>query len=117
MPRKWRPLGAMLDLVKRSLTEASQSNPHGKLDLSGHLDYAGIMTKLEFSIELPDRLAREARDAGLLAPAALAELLESGLRQQAAKRIAAARSRSGGTGTMSLTDLQAIVASVRKKTA
>jgi len=107
----------MLLLVKRSLTKAPQPDPQAKLDSPGHLDYAGSMTKLEFSIELPDRLVREARDAGLLAPAALAELLENGLRQQAARRIAAARSRPWGTDPMSLTDLQTIVASVRKKTA
>lgn len=106
----------MLLLVKRKPRQRPQPSPHGKLDLPGHLDYAVSMTKLEFSIELPDRLAREARDAGLLAPAAIAELLESGLRQQAARRIAAARSRAGGTGPMPLTDLQAIVASVRTKT-
>jgi hypothetical protein len=39
------------------------------------------MTKLEFSLEGSDRFAREAREAGLLAPEALAELFESGVRQ------------------------------------
>lgn len=71
------------------------------------------MTKLEFSLKVSDRLAREAREAGLLAPEALAELLESGVRQKAAERIRAARAKAGGGASMALGDLQAIVASVR----
>ena len=71
------------------------------------------MTKLEFSLKVSDRLAREAREAGLLAPEALAELLESGVRQKAAERIRAARAKTGGGASMALGDLQAIVASVR----
>lgn len=73
------------------------------------------MTKLELSINLPDRLAREAREAGLLAPAALTALIESGLRQQAAGRIRAARSKTGGEAPLSLAALQALVASVRNQ--
>ena len=71
------------------------------------------MTTLEFSLELSDRLAREAREAGLLAPEALAELIENGVRRKAAERIRTARVRSGGNEPMSLETLQAIVRDVR----
>ena len=77
-------------------------------------DYGAAMTKLEFTLQVSDRLAREAREAGLLAPAALADLLEAGVRQKAAERIQTARARSGGGKPMALKDLQAIVAEVRK---
>ena len=72
------------------------------------------MTKLEFSLDVSDRLAREASEAGLLAPDALAGLLESGVRQKAAERIRAARSKANGGEPLSLSQLQNIVSSVRK---
>ena len=75
------------------------------------------MTTLEFSLELSDRLAREAREAGLLAPEALTELIENGVRRKAAERIRAARSTPGGDAPMTLEALQAIVESVRTGTA
>ena len=71
------------------------------------------MTTLEFSLKVSDRLAREAREAGLLAPEALAELIENGVRRKAAERIRAARAKPGGDAAMTLEDLQAIVAEVR----
>ena len=74
------------------------------------------MTKLEVSLEVSDRLAREAREAGLLAPEALAELIESGVRRKAIERIRAANTRPGGDAPMTLKDLQAIVAEVRGST-
>ena len=73
------------------------------------------MTKIELSLDLSDKLAREAREAGLLAPEAVAELLENGVRRKAAERIRAARARPGGGAAMPLRDLQAIVASVRSQ--
>ena len=75
------------------------------------------MTKLELSLDVPDRLAREAREAGLLAPEALADLLEHGVRQKAADRIRAARARPGGGAPLSPEQLQTIVAAVRKRRA
>ena len=72
------------------------------------------MTKLELSLDLPDRLTREASEAGLLAPEALTGMLESGVRQKAAERIRAARSKTNGGKPLSLSQLQDIVASVRK---
>ena len=74
------------------------------------------MTRLEVSLEVSDRLAREAREAGLLAPEALTELIESGVRRKAIERIRAANTRPGGDAPMTLKDLQAIVAEVRAST-
>ena len=71
------------------------------------------MTKLEVSLEVSDRLAREAREAGLLAPEALAELIEDGVRRKAIERIRAANTRPGGDVPMTLEALQTIVAEVR----
>lgn len=39
------------------------------------------------TIELPDNVAREARDAGLLTPEALAQLLKEAVRRQAGRRL------------------------------
>lgn len=71
------------------------------------------MTKLDLSLDLPDRLAREAREAGLLAPDALAEMLADGVRKKAAGRIRAARAAAGRERPLSLASLQAIVNEVR----
>ena len=78
--------------------------------------YKVPMTRLEVSLEVSDRLAREAREAGLLAPEALTELIESGVRRKAIERIRAANTRPGGDAPMTLKDLQAIVAEVRAST-
>ena len=77
------------------------------------MPYTAPMTTLEFSLELSDRLAREAREAGLLAPEAMAELIENGVRRKAAERIRAARAKPDGDAPMTLEDLQAIVKTVR----
>ena len=79
------------------------------------MTYRCVMTTLEFSLELSDRLAREAREAGLLAPEALAELIENGVRRKAAERIRTARAKPGGDAPMTLDDLQAIVKAVRAR--
>lgn len=75
------------------------------------------MTKLDFSLNLPDRLAKEAADAGLLAPDALAEMLADGVRRKAAERIRAARNKAKGEAPLSLAELQALVAEVRAERA
>jgi post-segregation antitoxin (ccd killing protein) len=74
------------------------------------------MTTVELTLDLPDQLARDARDAGLLAPAAIKDLLEAGVRKKAVERMqqAAARGSAAGEPEMSLADLQALVKSVRK---
>jgi hypothetical protein len=76
-----------------------------------------LMTKLDLSVNIPDRLAREAREAGLLAPDALADLLAEGVRRKAAERIRVARDRATAEPAPSLAALQAIVAEVRAKDA
>ena len=73
------------------------------------------MAKLEFSLKLPDCLAREAREAGLFKPEALTEMLESGLRQKAAERVRAARAVPGGGQPHSPAQLQKVVAEVRRQ--
>ena len=75
------------------------------------------MTRVELSIDLPDRLASDARDAGLLAPATIKSMLEAAVRQKAAERIgeAATRGQVAGEEPMSLAELQRIVDSVRKQ--
>ena len=80
------------------------------------MPYTAPMTRLEVSLEVSDRLAREAREAGLLAPEALTELIEIGVRRKAIERIRAANTRPGGDVPMTLKDLQAIVAEVRAST-
>ena len=77
------------------------------------MPYTGTMTTLEFSLEISDRLAREAREAGLLAPEALAELIENGVRRKAAERIRTARAKPGGDTPMTPEVLQEIVKAVR----
>ena len=72
------------------------------------------MTKLELSIDVTDKLAREAREAGLLAPDALTELLQTGVRQKALERIRRANSQPSEERRMTLEEIQEIVDSVRK---
>ena len=72
------------------------------------------MTKLDLSIEVPDQLARDARDAGLLAPDALTEMLQAGVRQKALERIRSANSQPSAERPMTLAEIQKIVKSVRK---
>jgi post-segregation antitoxin (ccd killing protein) len=73
------------------------------------------MTKLELSIDVSDQLARDARDAGLLAPEALTEMLQAGVRLKALERIRTARSKPRAERPMTLRELQNIVESVRKR--
>ena len=49
------------------------------------------MTTLEVKLNLPDRLANEARQAGLLAPEELERLLREALRARRVERLAAVR--------------------------
>jgi post-segregation antitoxin (ccd killing protein) len=73
------------------------------------------MTTVEVTLDLPDQLARDAREAGLLAPAALKDLLEAGVRKKAVERmkLAAAKGSATGEPELSLADLQALVKTVR----
>ncbi len=74
------------------------------------------MTTLELKVNLPDRLAREAQDAGLLTSAALSKLLKEAMRQRAAQALLAAAHRASRTGgkPMSMAAIQAEVNAVRR---
>lgn len=75
------------------------------------------MTFIDLKLELPDRLAREAKEAGLLSPRALAKLIREGVRREAFKRIAegAERVREAGIPPMSMMEIQQEVNEVRKE--
>jgi len=74
------------------------------------------MTTLELKLNLPDRLAREAQAAGLLTPAALAQLVKDAMRQRAAQALlaGAARATAAGGATLSMKEIQAEVNAVRR---
>lgn len=73
------------------------------------------MTTLELS--LPDTLAREAREAGLLAPPRLEKLLRDALRETAADRLFAAMDRMAAhddPAPMTCEEIQAEIAAARR---
>ena len=74
------------------------------------------MTTLELTVDLPDRLAREARAAGLLTSRALAELVRQAMRRRAAQSLlaGAARATASGSKPVSLKSIQADVDAVRR---
>ena len=69
------------------------------------------------TIELPDQLVAEARDAGLLAPEALEALLREQLKRRGIDELLMATERLADTDepTMSLEDIQVEVDAVRAK--
>ena len=71
------------------------------------------MTKIDLSLDLPDRVAREARESGLLSPAAVARMLREEIRRQAAARLVAGAKAAGGTPP-AMAELQHEIAAVRK---
>ena len=75
------------------------------------------MTTLEIKFDLPDRLAREAKEAGLLTPGALSDLVREAMRRRAAQTLLAgsARASQSGTAELSLTEIQAEVRAVRRE--
>jgi hypothetical protein len=75
------------------------------------------MTSIDLTLNLPDRLARAAKDAGLLSPRGLARLLRDEMRREAARQLreAAARASAGGGKPMSLMEIQREVDAVRKE--
>lgn len=74
------------------------------------------MTNLELKLNLPDRLVREARAAGLLTPEALSRLLKEAMRQRAGRALVAGAARAARTGSkpMSMKEIQAEVNAVRR---
>ena len=74
------------------------------------------MTKVDLTLDLPDRVAREADAAGLLSAAAIARLVRAEIRRQAAERLraGAARVNAAGIEPMSFAEIQKEVDAVRK---
>ena len=74
------------------------------------------MTNLELKLNLPDRLVREARAAGLLTPEALSRLLKEAMRQRAGRALVAGAACAARTGSkpMSMKEIQAEVNAVRR---
>ena len=74
------------------------------------------MTKIDLSLDLPDKLAREAEAAGLLTPRALSRLLREGVRRAALRRITESteRVRNAGIRPLSLAEIQREVDQARK---
>lgn len=71
----------------------------------------------ELKVTLPDRLAREAREAGLLSPKAIQRLLREAMRRRAAAReflSVADRVAAAGVRPLSQEEIQAEVSAVRK---
>jgi hypothetical protein len=72
----------------------------------------------ELKVTLPDRLAREAREAGLLKPQAIKTLLREAMRRRAAARAflgVAERVAAAGAPPMSEDEIQAEVNAVRSR--
>ena len=74
------------------------------------------MTTLEVKLNLPDRLAREAQDAGLLTSTSLSKLLKEAMRRRAAQALLAGTARASKTGSnpMTMEAIQAVVNAVRR---
>ena len=74
------------------------------------------MTTLEVTLDLPDRLAREAQAAGMLTPKALSQLLKDAMQRRAAQSLlaGAARGTAADGKPLSMKAIQAEVNSVRR---
>jgi len=73
------------------------------------------MTTLELKLDLPDRLAQDAAQMGLLSPDSLQSLLREAVRSHRIARLALARQRvaEAGVEPLSLEEIQAEVDAVR----
>lgn len=67
------------------------------------------MTRLDIKLELPDNLAKQAKEAGLLEPKALQILLREEVRRRRIARITAGRSNvaTAGIAPISMEEIQA----------
>ena len=75
------------------------------------------MTTLEVTLDLPERLAREAQAAGLLSPQSLRKLLKDAVQRRAAQALldGAARGSAAGGRPLSMKDIQTEVRAVRRE--
>ena len=73
------------------------------------------MTTVQVKLNLPDRLAREARDARLLMPQSFTRMLKDTMRRRAGQALlaGAARATAAGSKPMSMDAIQAEVNAVR----
>ena len=73
------------------------------------------MTSIDLTLQLSERLARDAEAAGLLSPRAVAKLLRAEIKRKAATSLlaGAARASEAGSAPLSMDELQEIVDSVR----
>ncbi len=74
------------------------------------------MTTLQLKVELPDQLAREAQDAGLLTSHSISRLLKEAVRRAAGERLLAGARRAARSGgrPLSMRAIQQEVNAVRK---
>lgn len=74
------------------------------------------MTTLDVKLDLPDSLAKAAKDAGLLTPTAIEGLLWDAVRRKAADELfeVADRMAAGNIPPMTMEEIQAEVDAVRK---
>lgn len=75
------------------------------------------MTRLNFELELPDNLAKQAKEAGLLEPVAIARLLREAVRQRAAGELFKAMDELAALNLPSLSEeeIQAEIEAVRRE--
>ena len=75
------------------------------------------MTTLEVTLDLPDRLAREALAAGLLTPKALREMVKDAMQRRAAQALLAGAEKASKAGSkaLSMKEIQAEVNTVRRE--
>ena len=75
------------------------------------------MAILELTLDLPDRLAQDATEMGLLSPDSLQTLLRESVRSRRIAQIALARARvaEAGIAPLSLEEIQEEVDAVRAK--
>jgi len=73
------------------------------------------MTTVEVKLDLPDQLAKAAKDAGLLAPEALEKVIAEALRRQSFDELlsVADRVEAAGVPTMSAEELNAEIQAYR----
>jgi hypothetical protein len=73
------------------------------------------MTTLQLTVDLPERVLRRAREAGLLSPASIEQLLQDALRRKAGEALvtAAKRVEAAGLPPLSLDEIQEEVNAVR----
>ena len=74
------------------------------------------MTTLEVKLDLPESLAKEAQQAGLLTPKAMERLLRDAMRRRAAQSLltGAARATRAGNKPPQMREIQAEVNAVRR---